>query len=193
MVERERLPEETDGLRWYTADGRVLYEEWFHCTDLGVQLKPVIARFRALPCSASGEPHAAYGPPPYPLDEETELPPPVNLRAWAAAHCAPPVCSAALYGGGGGGGAPEYSVVVKTGPDPAWEDAHFMLIPHGELFLYQIDGDARVELQDAGGGVAEVALGAGHVWLLPAHSGYKLRVFWPLGGLGLVVLNRISS
>jgi 3-hydroxyanthranilate 3,4-dioxygenase len=47
VIERERLPEEMDGLRWYTTEGEPLYEEWFHCTDLGVQLKPVIERFYA--------------------------------------------------------------------------------------------------------------------------------------------------
>eukprot|EP00158_Paraphelidium_tribonemae_P000039 Partr_v1_DN12014_c0_g1_i1_m13143 putative Catalyzes the oxidative ring opening of 3- hydroxyanthranilate to 2-amino-3-carboxymuconate semialdehyde, which spontaneously cyclizes to quinolinate (By similarity) len=49
VIERDRLPGEIDGLRWYCRDGstRVLYEEWFACTDLGVQLKPVINRFFA--------------------------------------------------------------------------------------------------------------------------------------------------
>ena len=46
MIERERLPEEMDGLRYY-ADGTVapLWEEWFHCTDLGTQLGPVVKRY----------------------------------------------------------------------------------------------------------------------------------------------------
>lgn len=45
MIERERLPEEIDGLRYY-MDRTVspLWEEWFHCTDLGIQLGPVIKK-----------------------------------------------------------------------------------------------------------------------------------------------------
>jgi 3-hydroxyanthranilate 3,4-dioxygenase len=50
VLERERLERELDGLRWYVPGeegSRVLYQEWFHCTDLGSQLKPVIERFFA--------------------------------------------------------------------------------------------------------------------------------------------------
>ncbi len=60
VLERERLPGEMDGLRWYVESSaeeraagagrfadRVLFEDWFHCTDLGSQLKPVIEAFRA--------------------------------------------------------------------------------------------------------------------------------------------------
>lgn len=48
VIERARRPEELDGLRWYVAGtNKVLYEEFFHCHDLGTQLKPVIERFLA--------------------------------------------------------------------------------------------------------------------------------------------------
>lgn len=45
MIERERSLEESDGLRYY-MDGTVtpLWEEWFHCVDLGTQLGPVIKK-----------------------------------------------------------------------------------------------------------------------------------------------------
>ena len=44
VIERERLPNEMDGLRFYSDETNQLelYERWFHCTDLGKQLKPVI-------------------------------------------------------------------------------------------------------------------------------------------------------
>ena len=53
VFERERFPDEMDCLRWYvpeessTSSGgdEVLYEEMFHCTDLGTQIKAVIERF----------------------------------------------------------------------------------------------------------------------------------------------------
>lgn len=38
------------------GDDSVLYEEWFHCTDLGTQLVPVIARFNASDAKATGVP-----------------------------------------------------------------------------------------------------------------------------------------
>jgi 3-hydroxyanthranilate 3,4-dioxygenase len=46
VVERRRRPDERDHLRWYCeACHEILYDESFHCTDLGTQLKPVIEKF----------------------------------------------------------------------------------------------------------------------------------------------------
>jgi 3-hydroxyanthranilate 3,4-dioxygenase len=46
VVERSRASSERDHLRWYCEScGEILYDESFHCTDLGTQLKPVIERF----------------------------------------------------------------------------------------------------------------------------------------------------
>lgn len=46
VIERIRREDEKDHLRWYCEScGEVLYDESFHCTDLGTQLKPIIERF----------------------------------------------------------------------------------------------------------------------------------------------------
>ncbi|KAI8876510.1 3-hydroxyanthranilic acid dioxygenase [Backusella circina FSU 941] len=48
VVERVRLPHHTDTLRWYCEDEscrQIVYQESFHCTDLGSQLKPIIEKF----------------------------------------------------------------------------------------------------------------------------------------------------
>ncbi|KIY50240.1 3-hydroxyanthranilic acid dioxygenase [Fistulina hepatica ATCC 64428] len=52
VVERERPEGSLDRLRWYChsgnhADPTIVYEESFHVTDLGTQLKPVIQRWMA--------------------------------------------------------------------------------------------------------------------------------------------------
>jgi 3-hydroxyanthranilate 3,4-dioxygenase len=48
VVERRRGPQEIDHLQWYCERcGAVLYDEAFHCTDLGSQLKPIIETFHA--------------------------------------------------------------------------------------------------------------------------------------------------
>ncbi len=48
VIERKRLEGELDHLRWYCEScGEVLYNESFHCTNLGTQLAPVIERFHA--------------------------------------------------------------------------------------------------------------------------------------------------
>lgn len=41
----------------------MLYEEWFHCEDLGVQLVPVIKRFFASDAYKSGVPSQEIGAP----------------------------------------------------------------------------------------------------------------------------------
>ncbi|KAI9313097.1 3-hydroxyanthranilic acid dioxygenase [Dichotomocladium elegans] len=48
VIERVRLPHHIDRLRWYCENPncrQIVYEEAFHCVDLGTQLKPVIERF----------------------------------------------------------------------------------------------------------------------------------------------------
>ena len=48
VVERARLPDELDGLRFYSTSDSTsdpIYEHWFHCSDLGSQLAPVITQF----------------------------------------------------------------------------------------------------------------------------------------------------
>lgn len=49
VIERERLQNETDGLRYYVEDGSTnsLFERWFYCDDLGSQLGPIIKEFFA--------------------------------------------------------------------------------------------------------------------------------------------------
>ncbi|KAI8347650.1 3-hydroxyanthranilic acid dioxygenase [Blakeslea trispora] len=48
VIERVRLPQHIDTLRWYCeneACRHIVYEESFHCVDLGTQLKPIIEKF----------------------------------------------------------------------------------------------------------------------------------------------------
>ena len=46
VVELKRPAGVLDSLRWYCVCGEICYEESFYCTDLGVQLKPVILRYQ---------------------------------------------------------------------------------------------------------------------------------------------------
>lgn len=46
VFERERHESECDSLRWYTDEDEVLYAEYFHCKDLGSEIKEAIMRFR---------------------------------------------------------------------------------------------------------------------------------------------------
>mmetsp|Transcript_16808 Transcript_16808/g.25107 ORF Transcript_16808/g.25107 Transcript_16808/m.25107 type:complete len:310 (+) Transcript_16808:19-948(+) len=64
VIERERKQTELDVLRWYQLDkesgkplpGKILYQENFHCVDLGSQLVPVIKRYFASDSHRTGQP-----------------------------------------------------------------------------------------------------------------------------------------
>lgn len=48
VFERTRLRNEIDGLRYYKDDQSIEYETFFHCTDLGTQIKEAIETFNSL-------------------------------------------------------------------------------------------------------------------------------------------------
>ena len=78
VFERRRCPGEMDGLRWYVrgedgttdAKPRLLFDAWFHCTDLGTQLRPVIEEFFASEACKTNIPACEY---------ESERPAPVHV------------------------------------------------------------------------------------------------------------------
>ena len=53
MIERERLTDERDGLRYYVETdkgfdpNKILFQRWFHCKDLGKELGPIIKAYFA--------------------------------------------------------------------------------------------------------------------------------------------------
>lgn len=87
VFERAHHSHEMDGLRWYKSNEPgtradevgVDFEEYFHCTDLGSQLGPIISRFQARPPDA--EPCVVAAPPVLP-DEQVELGNVVRVEDW---------------------------------------------------------------------------------------------------------------
>lgn len=48
VIERRRTADETDCVRWFVPESsNVLYEKWFHCKDLGIELIPLIKNYFA--------------------------------------------------------------------------------------------------------------------------------------------------
>jgi len=89
VIERERLPEETDGLRYFVDDTTdILFERWFYCDDLGVQLKPVIEEFFASEECKTGVPgpDSVYKNPPWDPDSKKVVESPFNLQDWLDVH-----------------------------------------------------------------------------------------------------------
>jgi len=91
--ERERGPDERDALRWYidedfeSSDLSLLWEEYFHCFDLGVQLKPAITRYLESECKRTRVPPAGIPVPnpPTVVDKEVKVPKPFLLGPALAA------------------------------------------------------------------------------------------------------------
>ena len=61
VIERERLAEERDGLRYYVEKengfdpNKILFQRWFHCKDLGKELGPIIKSYFASEQHKTGE------------------------------------------------------------------------------------------------------------------------------------------
>jgi len=85
VIERERLDNETDGLRYF-VDGttEVLFERWFHCDDLGSQLKPIIEEYFASEEHKTGKPgpQSDASQPAWEPDSVTKVESPFNLQDW---------------------------------------------------------------------------------------------------------------
>jgi len=138
VIERARVPGEVDGLRWYReGGGGVLYEETFACTNLGTQLGPVIARFKASQEAATGVPRPGLPPSPLPQDTTTLLPPPTPLASWRGNGGSPQgLFSVEVHGSGEGGLGAVVDIPLRT----------------SELFLLVVQGGGRVTLSSRMGG-----------------------------------------
>lgn len=88
VLERRRSDAEEDGLRFYVENStEVLFEKWFHCTDLGTQLAPVINEFLNSKQYKTGKPDPDQIPEkiPFPLNTEKVMEP-FSFQSWLDAH-----------------------------------------------------------------------------------------------------------
>lgn len=89
VIERERMKKELDALRYF-VDGStdILFERWFYCADLGVQLGPVIKEFFASEQFKTGKPipGTITENPPWKPDSVRRLEEPFSLAKWLNKH-----------------------------------------------------------------------------------------------------------
>ncbi|XP_043931021.1 3-hydroxyanthranilate 3,4-dioxygenase isoform X2 [Protopterus annectens] len=88
VIERRRLITETDGLRYYIDNSTdVLFEKWFYCEDLGIQLKPVIEEFFSSQQHRTGKPNPdeLLKETPFPFRTDTVMAP-FSFKEWLDAH-----------------------------------------------------------------------------------------------------------
>ncbi|KAM9316176.1 3-hydroxyanthranilate 3,4-dioxygenase [Gastrophryne carolinensis] len=87
VFERRRLQDENDGLRYYVDNStEVLFERWFYCADLGVQLAPVINEFFNSKEYKTGKPdpeHTSQLPFPLNTAKVTEA---FSFQSWLNQH-----------------------------------------------------------------------------------------------------------
>jgi 3-hydroxyanthranilate 3,4-dioxygenase len=166
VIERERKEGETDGLRWYVPEtDTILFQDWFHCTDLGTQLKPIIDAFFASEEYKSKVPTKSYPlPHPVQLDTVTRPPAPVLL-----ANVAPKMEDEGkvIYDS-------EFQVVMATEKS---SQSTFKTVV-GEVFLWQFEGEGEVDVCVKGkeGVTRTFKLPKGAVFLVPSGFSYKAKV-----------------
>ncbi|XP_787214.3 3-hydroxyanthranilate 3,4-dioxygenase [Strongylocentrotus purpuratus] len=164
VLERERDLEEKDGLRYY-VDGTLerLYEEWFYCEDLGIQLAPVIKRYFASEQHKTGKPIEGTLPekPPVTLDTERKLNAPFKLQEWIEKNREEidSKGSKSLFGDKN-----QFSVVMwGAGTESGGcEEA--------EVWLWQLEGKSDVGVGDAK--VKKYELNEGECMLIPKGATY---------------------
>lgn len=89
VMERKREDDELDCLRYLQENStNRLFERWFHTTDLGIQLGPVIKEFFASEECRTGQPKADSFPqqPPRVNNEKIKLSEPFSLNDWIDKH-----------------------------------------------------------------------------------------------------------
>lgn len=174
VIERERDNKELDCLRWYIPNQETpepLYEEFFHCFDLGVQLKPVIQAYFASEQHKSGKPlpdtitEASKAPvqPNYDID----APKPVNIAQWIAANAERIASSSSGFGPLSDVG--EFKVIFFAGKNSS--DIRHQHTD-GEAWIWQFEGSCELFLD---GSPDAVSLSKGDCFLIQQGVTYQMR------------------
>ena len=183
VIERERAPDELDGLRWYTDFEKcddILWERYFYCADLGRDLVPVVEAFRASEEHRTGVPgpDAVCVAPPLAQDVESSVPPPFRLSEWLDAH-AEELARGETLDLFPPHAVPTSDLHVCVGGGPSHE-AH--AASAHETWLFSLRGETHVY---AGvGGDATHVLTEGTCAIVPAGVAYTVKR--AAGALGLV-------
>lgn len=164
VIERERAKQELDCLRYF-VDGtsESLFERWFYCDDLGVQLVPVIKEFFASEQCRTGRPLPGTIPenPPYHPDPNRQLENPFNLKDWLKSN---------------------HKVIHRDGQKRLFDRStyHSDVIVYGtgvdefqpvlnEIWLWQLEGESTVGVDGK-----ELILKPDDSLLIPPGKAYKL-------------------
>lgn len=172
VIERERLPEESDGLRYFCEDGVTpLWEKWFHCEDLGTQLVPIIKEYFSSEPFRTGipDPNNIAKDPPLKIDTVTEVDPPLSLKEWISENKSEIECGTKeLFGKG------EFKINIHGEGEQLGEW-------QGETWLYQMEGEACVSVNGE-----TKTLGKEDVIIIPSATKYTVKR--SKGSIGMSVI-----
>jgi len=144
VIERERLDTETDGLRYFVGDtADILFERWFHCDDLGTQLKPIIDEFFASEEYKTGSPKedSVEKNPAWQPDSVRTTEDPFNLQDWIDTNRRK-IRSAGevnLYD------PTKYQSDIKV---LGYGQGGQTITADSEIFMWQIEGSSKIEIGD---------------------------------------------
>ncbi|XP_024152569.1 3-hydroxyanthranilate 3,4-dioxygenase [Oryzias melastigma] len=161
VVERRRLLNETDCLRYYvnnTTD--ILFERWFYCENLGTQLVPIIKEFMASNQFKTGkpDPNEVFREPPFQLNTMNVMTP-FSFKDWLERQ-RPSLSSGFpvdMFG------AQFETEVMVFGPGLT-ETA----VRQTDVWIWQLEGQSRVTMAEQ-----EFSLSAGDSLLIPEQSQYQ--------------------
>jgi len=174
VIERERLAEERDGLRYYVEKengfdpNKILFQRWFHCKDLGKELGPIIKSYFASEQHKTGIPIAddlKNNPSVWKEDEARRVEEPFNLKSFLDLR-RKDITSAnetdlfdhnkyktdvKLLGYGGG--------------------ARKLVSDGGETFLWQLEGSSKITIENH-----EYRMEVDDVLLIPIDKSFQLNL-----------------
>lgn len=158
VVERRRLPSETDCLRYYVENTTdLLFERWFYCQDLGTQLVPVIKEFMASMQAKTGkpDPNEVFRDPPFQMNTLNVMSP-FCFKSWLNKH------RAALSSGGPidlfGAQFETEAMVFGPGDTPN-------MTRQSDAWIWQLEGESTVTVNEK-----ELKLKPGDSVLIPEHN-----------------------
>ncbi|XP_058880704.1 3-hydroxyanthranilate 3,4-dioxygenase isoform X1 [Acipenser ruthenus] len=163
VIERQRLQSETDGLRYYVDNSTaVLFERWFYCENLGVQLAPIISEFFSSEQYRTGKPNPEelLKQTPFPFNS-THVMTPFCFKEWIDKHRQELSRRPSLD---------MFGVQFETETMLYGDGESEGCKPYADIWIWQLEGTSRVTL-----GEESVTLSAGDSYLIPGQNKYQWK------------------
>ncbi|XP_056148026.1 3-hydroxyanthranilate 3,4-dioxygenase [Lampris incognitus] len=161
VVERRRLPSETDCLRYYVGNSTdVLFEKWFYCESLGTQLVPIIKEFFASKQCKTGkpDPNEVFRQPPFQLNTMNVMSP-FCFKDWVDKQ-RPSLAS--------GRPISMFGVQFETETMLFGPGQTETCVRQSDVWVWQLEGCSRVTMDDQ-----DISVSPGESLLIPEQSRYK--------------------